>query len=471
MPLVLADRVRETSTTTGTGTLTLAGAVAGFRTFSAGVGNTNTCYYTITMGSDWEVGVGTVGAGTLTRDTILSSSNSGSAVNFAAGTKDVFATYPAGRSVTTTEPLTNKPIDSSTIGGTTPAAGTFTTLTGNSTSQFGRSSANYFQAIGAAANASPEISVLGSDTNIPFTIESKGTGAINFAAGSRGVNVSNGGTVTNITRTAGGTGYTSAPTVTISAPTTAGGVQATATCTITGGVVDSAITITNAGSGYVEQPTVTFSGGGGSGAAAYASVGATTTIKGLFGGNSAIPVQLSGPSGALLQVMESGTTSSPVALVVKAGGSAAQLYPSVSNTSMQISSAGTGVINFYTSTLSAEQLRVSHTASAVNYVQVTGAATTGIPTISAQGSDSGVTLGLASKGGNTVSFYTNSNQRQAAVLHTAGTIANYATFTGNVAGSAPIFGVAGSDTNIDLTLTPKGTGKIVVTGGIRGGTF
>ena len=63
---------------------------------------------------------------------------------------------------------------------------------------------------------------------------------------------SNGGTVTAITRTAGGTGYTVAPTITISAPTTAGGVQATATCTVTAGVVDTTFTITNAGSGYVE---------------------------------------------------------------------------------------------------------------------------------------------------------------------------------------------------------------------------
>lgn len=99
MALVIADRVRETSTTTGTGTLTLDGAVTGFRTFSSAIGNTNTCYYTITLGSDWEVGVGTVGAGTLARTTVLKSSNSNSAVNFGAGTKDVFVTYPADKAV------------------------------------------------------------------------------------------------------------------------------------------------------------------------------------------------------------------------------------------------------------------------------------------------------------------------------------------------------------------------------------
>lgn len=99
MALVIADRVRETSTTTGTGTLTLDGAVTGFRTFSSAIGDTNTCYYTITLGADYEVGLGTVGAGTLARTTILKSSNSNNAVNFGAGTKDVFVTYAADKAV------------------------------------------------------------------------------------------------------------------------------------------------------------------------------------------------------------------------------------------------------------------------------------------------------------------------------------------------------------------------------------
>ena len=102
MALVLADRVKETTTTTGTGTVTLAGASAGYRSFAT-VGNGNTTYYTISgqTTSEWEVGIGTyttVGT-TLSRTTVLSSSNGGSLVVFSAGTKDVFVTYPAGRSV------------------------------------------------------------------------------------------------------------------------------------------------------------------------------------------------------------------------------------------------------------------------------------------------------------------------------------------------------------------------------------
>lgn len=101
MALVLADRVRETTTTTGTGTVTLAGAVTGFQSFAA-IGNANTTYYTIAgQGTnEWEVGLGTYTASgtTLSRDTVLASSNSGSLVNFSAGTKDVFVTYPATKS-------------------------------------------------------------------------------------------------------------------------------------------------------------------------------------------------------------------------------------------------------------------------------------------------------------------------------------------------------------------------------------
>lgn len=102
MAFVLADRVRETTTTTGTGTVTLAGAVTGFQTFAA-IGNGNITYYTIAgQGtSEWEVGIGTyTSAGTtLSRDTVLASSASGAKVSFSAGTKDVFCDYPAGRAV------------------------------------------------------------------------------------------------------------------------------------------------------------------------------------------------------------------------------------------------------------------------------------------------------------------------------------------------------------------------------------
>ncbi len=100
MALVNADRVKETSVTTGVGAYDLAGAVTGFRTFVAGVATGNTCWYCATNGTDWEVGIGTVTDATpdtLSRTTILSSSNAGAAVNWGAGTKTIFCTLPAER--------------------------------------------------------------------------------------------------------------------------------------------------------------------------------------------------------------------------------------------------------------------------------------------------------------------------------------------------------------------------------------
>jgi len=102
MTFNIADRVKETATTTGTGTFTLLGAAPGFQSFTA-IGNNNSTYYTIVNRNtgEWEVGIGTyISAGpSLFRDEILSSSNSGLAVDFAAGTKDVFVDYPAGPAI------------------------------------------------------------------------------------------------------------------------------------------------------------------------------------------------------------------------------------------------------------------------------------------------------------------------------------------------------------------------------------
>lgn len=134
MALVLADRVQVSTSTTGTGTLTLGSALDGFQDFSV-IGDGNTTYYTITNGNNWEVGIGTYTASgtTLSRDTILDSSNSGSAINL-SGTSNVFVTYPADKNVnaddigstvqaydadttknTATQTLTNKTLESAIL--------------------------------------------------------------------------------------------------------------------------------------------------------------------------------------------------------------------------------------------------------------------------------------------------------------------------------------------------------------------
>lgn len=414
------------------------------------------------------------------------------------------------------------------------------------------SQVNYLQSAGGPTNFEPVLSAQGSDTNISMAFQSKGTGAIDLAAGSSGVNISNGTTVTAITRTAAGSGYTTIPALAISAPTTAGGVQATAAVTamvvntvavssggtgytvgdvltvsggtvapaqlstqvtvstvsagvitavtvsrfgtysvlptnpssVTGGTGSGAtfdftyaisgaatnFTITNAGSGYVEQPTVTFSGGGGgSGAAAVAQVGAGVSLRSLGGGFSFFTPTIGTTQGEAFRVYDFGGATwvgvrghtGPTSPAVFSAGSA--------NVGLDVVAQGSGSVALRTGGSIGSggifnqltQLQASHTASAVNYVQVTGAATTGLPTISAQGSDTNPGLLYITKGVGEHRFASNASAAniQFRIPHTASAV-NYGTATGAVAGSAPIFSVAGSDTNIDLALTPKGTGLV-----------
>lgn len=145
MALVLADRVRDTTTTTGTGAVTLSGtAPVGYQTFGAAVGDGNTTYYTIAAvgGAAWEIGIGTYSATglSLSRDTVLASSAGGAKVSFAAGDKEVFVTYPAQKSIADgygTLPVTNGGTNSTA----SPTAGGVS---------YGTGSAYAFTAAGAA---------------------------------------------------------------------------------------------------------------------------------------------------------------------------------------------------------------------------------------------------------------------------------------------------------------------------------
>jgi len=237
MALILADRVQEYSTTTGTGTLTLSGAYAGFQTFAAGIGNGNTCYYTVTSDTNqWEVGIGTVGVGTLARTTLISSST-GAKVSF-VGTLTVFVTYPAEKAVyndgtTIVAPagallpvtsggtgaataaaartalglgtiatqaansvaITGGAIDGTTVGSTTVSAGSFSTLNSSGDTRLGglssnqslqvnnvASAVNYAQIVGAIAGTAPTLSAQGSDANIGLVLSGKGTTSTSVVA-------------------------------------------------------------------------------------------------------------------------------------------------------------------------------------------------------------------------------------------------------------------------------------------------
>jgi hypothetical protein len=399
------------------------------------------------------------------------------------------------------------------------------------------SAVNFVGIQGGATNQEPVISAASqsSDANVSLGLQSKGTGSIDLASGSTGVNVSNGTTVTAITRTNAGSGYTSFPSVAISAPNIAGGVQATAsvanmlagnistiasggtgytlndTITIVGGTptsvaatytvtgvsggvitavtalnfaaytvlptnpvsvtggtgtgatlnlvysIGSSFTITNAGSGYTSQPTVTFSGGGGSGASAYARVGNDTTIKGL-GLN-----QLFATSGGVnFAVLDSGLQN-PATYGALTGGSGSAGFSVVSsnaNAGVTFTSKGTSSLDFYTNTYASLGFRVSHTASAVNYVQVTGAATGQAPNLTAQGSDSNVGVDIRMKGAAGLRVQNASQLDLFRVTGNSGTVANYLRANASLTGVSPFLSADGSDTNIDLTLTPKGTGSV-----------
>ena len=186
MALVLADRVKETTTTTGTSDFALGGAVSGFQTFSAGVGNSNTTYYSVSLGSDWEVGLGTLSSDglTLARTTVLQSSNSDTKVSFAAGSKDVFVTYPADKSVLSdsTQTLTNKTLTSPTINSAKINLD-FNAQTGTTYTLVASDSSKLVTASNAATitiTVPPAIFTAGEQVNV----QQIGAGQVNFAAGS-----------------------------------------------------------------------------------------------------------------------------------------------------------------------------------------------------------------------------------------------------------------------------------------------
>lgn len=348
MALVLADRVQEYSTTTGTGTLTLSGAYAGFQTFAAGIGNGNTCYYTITSDKNqWEVGIGTVGIGTLARTTLISSST-GSLVSF-VGTLTVFVTYPAEKAVysdstTIVAPagallpitsggtgastaaaartvlglgtiatqnadaiaVTGGAINGATVGATTVAAGSFSTLNSSGNTRLGglsgnqslqvnnvASAVNYAQIVGAATGAAPTISAQGSDASINLNLAAKVNGYV----------------------------YTS---------------------------------------------------------------NANGTAARFFGG---------------LNYFTFGGSGSGSPIVLSSTGSD-------TNINFVVSSKGTGVVALGGSTASNSSFVATPVTSSVNWVQATGAATTAAPELRAQGSDTNINLKLTPKGTGVLQFGT-----------------------------------------------------------------
>jgi hypothetical protein len=297
MPLVLADRVKDTTTTTGTGTVTLSGTPpTGFQAFSV-IGNGNTTYYTIVAGSQWEVGLGTYSSTgpTLARNTVLESSNSGSLVNFSAGTKEVFVTYPADKSIADgfgTLPVANggtgatsAPTARTNLGATT-VGGNFFTLTNPSAIRFPR------------INADNTVSSL-SDTDFRTAI---GAGTGN-------------GTVTSVGGTGTVNGLTLTGTVTSSGSLTLGG-------TLTGVNLTSQVTgtlpVANGGTGATTLTANNVILGNGTSAVQFVAPGTSGNI--LTSNGTTWVSSTPAASGSSLQAVASGALSNGSTVVINADG-------------------------------------------------------------------------------------------------------------------------------------------------------
>ena len=190
MSLVLADRVRQTTTSTGTGTITLDGSVDGFQSFAV-IGNNNTTYYTISGGTQWEVGIGTYFSGTLARTTIISSST-GSILNLASGAKDVFVTLPSSVAVTSGTDVIFTKVTTPTVQATNSAGLSLKNSSGTTQLSMGA---------GGGDNLTLSVSTNINGANAQVDISPTGTGHVHMkptGTGSVEIAPTNAGTLDNL---------------------------------------------------------------------------------------------------------------------------------------------------------------------------------------------------------------------------------------------------------------------------------
>jgi hypothetical protein len=321
--------------------------------------------------------------------------------------------------------ITGGTINGATVGATTPAAGTFTTLTASGTSYLG----------GSSTSRGVQVDPVASDTTT-FTQFTKFV-AINeqqiVAANSANLGlVATGGGAVNMRTAASGL-------LQMAVTNTASAVNYVQ---VTGAATGGAVAITAQGSDGNIGLNLTTKGTGGF------NFAANGTSNSVFTGNS----------GTHFRVRTDIASASNFWEVF--GSSASAILRSTSATqSGLIQSGGTGGI-FIQTNAGTTQAAVSHTASAVNYVQVTGAATTAPPAITVQGSDTNIRMNISSKGTESVDILTNNTGTRAAKFTYTASSVNWVQMTGAIAGSSPSYAVAGNDTDIDLTLTPKGAGNV-----------
>lgn len=417
-----ADRVKDTSVSTGTGAITLANsAPTGFQTFATAFGVSDiTVAYCIAdqTGNNWEVGTGVFNGTTgLTRETVLGSSNSGSLVNFTSGTKDVFCTAPAKY----LEP-----------------GGGYTVNTSANVDLNAASTYNQFFIGGSSSATLPDVTTLPLGYTVHIVNQTSSTLLVD----------ADGTTIFLIPINTGAL-FTC---IRVTIPQDTAWVYATSDLWSTG-----------------DGSSAGNTGISGIGAAVHTS-GATLSNVANLSTNG--PTLLQNGSGSL-SIVNGGSTASTLQII----GQTASLGRNriFSSPALRITAGSTNPITFRTAASATdvdgdgnEQFRVANTASAVNYVQVTGGAAGTGAAVSARGSDSSLALVLQAQGASgTIGFgNTTALNNQAFRVSTGSAVntGNLLLVTGAAAGSAPslaaISGTSGTDANIDLALTPKGTGNV-----------
>ena len=350
MSLVLNDRVQQTGTANTTVSFTLSATTTAYQSFAV-VGNGNTTYYAATDGTNWEVGLGTYSTTgpTLTRTTILSSSNSNTAVTF-SGSVTVWCDYPASKAViqdssnnVTGYAISGGTIDNTVIGATTPAAGTFNTLIG------GKSSTTYVTITGDASY--PMIQATGG-TNTPLVLSPLGTGALQAQK-------------TDSTATGGNARGANA----VDWQTTRGAASQVASatqCVIVGGQANTASAFASAVLGGVSSANT----GGYSVIGAGLQNSAGSSYSGVLGGFNNTAAGFYNFIGGGYQ--NSGTASAAVTTqattTVTSGSTAVTLSGSNANIKVGQRISGTGIVTYpndtYVAAISGTSLTLSQNASA-----------------------------------------------------------------------------------------------------------
>ena len=433
MALILKDRVKETTTSVGTGAITLAGASTGYQAFSV-IGNSNTTYYCIAgQGTgEWEVGIGTytLSGTSLSRDTILASSNSGSVVTLSAGTKDVFVVYPAGKSVN------QNASGNVEFGDGTVSAPSISFASDTNTGLYRIGADN----LGVAVNGTKIIDVATTGVSVAGAIGSTGNYTITKAeptivfsntgqdswliAAGGGGNISNGYLGFRNT-TDGVTPFQIAPNaIANTAILTSTGLSVTGTLSATSTIKTGSAA--DASSGFAV-------GRRDNGSTAWTIYSAAGNLQ-VFD-SAAVADALVYTSGSGLAV--TGALSCSTNLTVTGG-----TITTGSTTALSLATSG------------GTQFVVTNTASSVNYFTVTGSAlSSGAAYLSAGGADSNISAVIQSKGTSSVILQTGGGI-QAIVSNTA-SANRYITLTGSNGGN-PTIGVSAGTLNVSSSLIVQG---------------